>query len=185
MSTSQRLGYSLFHSVSAFCNAGFALQSDSLMQYRYSLLSHGIIVPLIVIGGIGFPVINNLYGWVRYKSRLTLHTKTVLTTTAVLYIGGTLLLFAAQLAGHAHDAAGLNVTANAAHQTITVSELGGKLADASFLSWSTRTAGFNTTDMSNLSSGEYFVSMLLMMIGGSPSGTDQSTRPSMDTAARE
>ncbi|HAI13774.1 MAG TPA: hypothetical protein DCM28_18855 [Phycisphaerales bacterium] len=171
MSTSQRLGYSLFHSVSAFCNAGFALQSDSLMQYRYSLLSHGIIVPLIVIGGIGFPVINNLYGWVRYKSRLTLHTKTVLTTTAVLYIGGTLLLFAAQLAGHAHDAAGLNVTANAAHQTITVSELGGKLADASFLSWSTRTAGFNTTDMSNLSSGEYFVSMLLMMIGGSPSGT--------------
>lgn len=171
MPMTERMGYSLFHSVSAFCNAGFALQSDSLMQYRFSLLSHGVIVPLLVIGGIGFPVISNLYTWARHKSRLTLHTKTVLTTTAVLYIGGTLLLFCAQLAGHAYDAAGLNVTANAKHQQLTVTELGGRLADASFLSWSCRTAGFNTTDMTNLSSGEYFVSILLMMAGGSPSGT--------------
>lgn len=171
MPITERLGYSLFHSVSAFCNAGFALQSDSLMQYRYSLLSHAVIVPLLVIGGIGFPVISNLYSRVRHKSRLTLHSKTVLTTTAVLYLGGTLLLVAASLAGHAQNAAGLNVTANAPQQAVTFSELGGKLADASFLSWSTRTAGFNTVDMTNLSSGEYFVSILLMMAGGSPSGT--------------
>jgi trk system potassium uptake protein TrkH len=171
LSLTERVGYSLFHSVSAFCNAGFALKSDSLVAYRYSMLSHMVIVPLLVIGGIGFPVISNLYSRVRHKTRLTLHTKTVLTTTAVLYVGGTILLFAAQLTHHAYDAAGLNVTANARHQAITVSELGGKLADASFLSWSSRTAGFNTIDMTNLSSGEYFITMLLMMAGGSPSGT--------------
>lgn len=172
MPVTERLGYSLFHSVSAFCNAGFALESDSLMGYRYSLLSHAVIVPLLVVGGLGFPVISNLYTWCRNRGRLTLHTKVVLTTTAVLYVGGTLLLLGADLVPHVSDMAHLNVTANAtAPDPVTLRSLGGRLADASFLSWSSRTAGFNTIDMTNLSSGQYFITMLLMMAGGSPSGT--------------
>ena len=172
MPWTQRVGMSLFHSVSAFCNAGFSLQSDSLMQYRYSFLSHGVIVPLLVIGGIGFPVISNLYAWCRYRTRLTLHSKVVLTTTAVLYVSGTLLLFGAQFIPHVSEAMGLNVTANAtAPDPITLSSLSGDLADASFLSWTSRTAGFNTIDMTSLSNGEYLITMMLMMVGGSPSGT--------------
>lgn len=172
MPLTDRVGYSLFHSVSAFCNAGFALQSDSMMQYRYSMLSHAVVVPLLVMGGLGFPVISNLYGWCRGRSRMTLHTRTVLTTSAVLYISGTVLLFGAQLTRHATQAAGLNVTANAqTPEPMTLRSLGGELADASFLSWSSRTAGFNTMDMTQLSNSEYFVTILLMMAGGSPSGT--------------
>lgn len=172
MPLTERIGMSLFHSISAFCNAGFALQSDSLMQYRYSFLSHGVIIPLLVIGGIGFPVISNLYAWVRHRTRLTLHTKMVLTTTAVLYFGGTVFFLASSYVPDIANSLGLNVTANAKiPESISFGRLGRDLADASFLSATSRTAGFNTVDMSNLSKGQYLTSMVLMMVGGSPSGT--------------
>ncbi len=172
MSWTQRLGTSLFHATSAFCNAGFSLQSDSLESYRYSILSQGIIVALLVIGGLGFPVLHNLWKRAKNKEKFTLHTKLVLTTTAALYLYGVVGLTTARLIPYITDAAGLNITANAtAPPTLTPQHFGSILADASFLSWTSRTAGFNTTPMSELSNGECLVTMTLMMVGGSPGGT--------------
>lgn len=183
----QRLGASLFHAVSAYCNAGFTLMPDNLMSYRYTALAHGVIVPLLVLGGIGYPVVDNVFQIIRFRisrkqcamqgmtiaqCRLTLHSKIVLITTAGLYLYGIAVLAAGRLMPHVTDAAGLNVTANRTDPGgLGLRQLGAVLADSSFMSLTARTAGFNTVPMETLSSAEQFGLMTLMMIGGSPGGT--------------
>ena len=123
MPLGERFGRSLFHSVSAFCNAGFALQTDSLEGYRFNVLTHLVFIPLIVIGGIGFPVLDNLRsvlmhrlsrrrrvlgGWDRDHvnlegARLTLHTKVVLTNTAGLYLLRVGAIATSQMMPYVHD----------------------------------------------------------------------------------
>lgn len=193
LAVDQRFAVSLFHSVSSFCNAGFSLQSDSLQAYRYSPYVHGVLVPLFVIGGVGFPVLENLWQAIRWRwvlmwrrrfatrrrgavrlslMRLTLHSKLVLTTTAGLYLFGTLVIAAGQCRVYFDDYFQQGVTANRASvKPLSVRQVGATFADASFLSLSARTAGFNTMPMEQVSPAGRVGLMMLMLVGASPGGT--------------
>lgn len=151
---------SLFHSVSAFCNAGFSVFTDGLADPRavmnYPL--QGIIMALILLGGIGFPVLmelgSRLSGRIRGRAvstRFTLHFRLVVLSTLLLLSGGVLLLFIS-------DPGAMGETA--AH----------RLWVALFNAVTARTAGFNISDMAALSSAATAVVILLMFIGGSPGG---------------
>ncbi len=190
----QRICLSLFHSISAFCNAGFSLQNDSFVAYRYSPYLHGVILPLIVIGGLGFPVLDNLWRVARDRSarrnktmwwahraeraavdqptRLTLHTKIVLTTTAALYLYGVIGIGAGQLRPYTDALFQQGITANRPDSgDLGTRALATTLADASFMSLSARTAGFNSVPMDEISPAGRFVVITLMMVGASPGGT--------------
>lgn len=189
----QRVGTSLFHSVSAFCNAGFSLQSDGLESYRYALPVHLVILPLVVIGGLGFPVLSNLWQTARWRwqrrrhpsrpmhfqpfakptlQRLNLHTKIVLTMTAGLYLYGAAGIMIGQLKPYTDTYFQQGVTANrAVTEQLSFNKLGTTLADASFMSLTARTAGFNTVPMDEVSPAGRFVLITLMMIGASPGST--------------
>ena len=194
LSISRRLGMSLFHAVSAFCNAGFALQTDSLESFRYNWLTYMVIAPLIVIGGIGFPVLDDLWlairnKWRRHRRmrqrgfllrdtvlerrhRLRLHTKLVLVTTASLYLFGVVILAVGQLKLDINPSHQPVMAANTGHQpSLTLARVGGMVADAGFMSISARTAGFNSMPMDEISPAGRFTIASLMMIGASPGGT--------------
>lgn len=190
----QRLGLGVFHSVSAFCNAGFSLHSNNLEPYRYALQIHLVIAPLLVLGGLGFPVLDNLWQvaswrWKRRRlggashgsldrqqnlaaGRLSLHTKIVLCTTAALYLYGVVVLAAGQLKPYTDGFFQQGITANRKQiQPLDARRFGAILADASFMSLTSRTAGFNTVPMDDLSPAGRFAMITLMMIGASPGGT--------------
>lgn len=193
----ERAGMSLFHAVSAFCNAGFDITGRSLIPHRYSLLSHGVITLLVVLGGLGFPVLDNFYriakGWVmdrwnRLKQRplernatgpmslasrrMSLHTKIVLTTTAAVYLCGVLAIAAGQIMPYFYEAMQQGVTAHVQRpEPMTLGRLGRILADASFMSVAARTAGFTTVPMEDIQPAGIFTLMMLMAIGGSPGST--------------
>lgn len=149
---------SIFHSVSAFCNAGIdILAQDSLCQYATHPLINGVTMALIVLGGIGFIVWwDVLYVLQGKKRHLMLHSKIALITTAVLILGGAAAIFAFEY-----------------HNPQTIGNLGlwDKIQVSLFQSVTTRTAGFATVMQENLTDGSALVSMILMMIGGSPVGT--------------
>ena len=194
---SQRLGWSLFHSVSAFCNAGFALMPDGLESYRYSALPHLVVAPLLVVGGLGFPVLENLWRMLRLRlgrrqywraaadepatpslaqRRMSLHTKVVLTTTAGLYLVGVLMLVVSQLIPLAAQRLNPTATANQPEPASLDLRTGAAvLADASFMSLTARTAGFNTMPLAEIRPAGQFGLMMLMMVGGSPGGTAGGT----------
>lgn len=192
---SDRIQYSIFHSISAFCNAGFCLYSDSLMSYR-SAWQVNLIFPLLIIsGGVGFMVLYNGARLVRYrllsrnqtslvKKRLTLHSKFVLVTTAVLLIGGMAMAFvletfpgrsdawratakpAAEAAARPEEPAATEAETPPMGRTWTE-----RLSGAWFLATTARTAGFNTTDTSRLAPPTKFLTAVLMFIGASPGST--------------
>ncbi len=149
---------SVFHSVSAFCNAGIdILAQDSLCQYATHPLINGVTMALIVLGGIGFVVWWDVwYVLQRKKRQLMLHSKIVLVTTAVLILGGAIAIFAFEYNNP---------------QTIGNLGLWDKIQVSLFQSVTTRTAGFATIAQENMTDGATLVSMILMMIGGSPVGT--------------
>jgi len=168
-----RLFKSVFHAVSAFCNAGFSLQAESLCGYRFNWQIYLVICPLIVLGGLGFPVLNNLWGlaWSRVKKmsslikgnnclvqlpQLSLHSKIALTGTVVLILLGVLLLIVFEWTRPD--------VAHAEHG-------GGIILDAVFGSVTARTAGFNTVPTGQLSTASKLALIFLMSIGGSPSST--------------
>jgi trk system potassium uptake protein TrkH len=145
----------IFHSVSAFCNAGFALFSDSMIKYSNSLLVNFIICGLIVSGGIGFPVIYDIQSWLRERKRhrvkLSVQTKSVLVTTFYLILGGALLFFFLEQ--------GLVVKTGSLIHRILI---------ALFQSVTCRTAGFNSVDIGSLKESTLSVMIFLMFIGASP-----------------
>ncbi|ELR96468.1 TrkH family potassium uptake protein [Gloeocapsa sp. PCC 73106] len=152
-----------FHSVSAWNNAGFSLFPDNLSSYRGSILINLVISVLIIFGGIGYQVIIEMYAWLvsyfkKDKARFifSLNFKVVTSTTAFLLIIGTIGF----LLSEARDP---DTLAN-----IPVQE---KLLAAWFQSVTTRTAGFNTIDIGKMTAAGIFLSMALMFIGASPSGT--------------
>jgi len=178
--------YAMFHSVSAFCNAGFALHSDSLMRYRSAWQVYGIVMPLIVLGGLGFPVLydlgQKLVGrlgmlWPANRERLhrpalrpralSLHTRIVLVSSAALLVAGAVLLWAGETmrAWSAGDAWREDQMASMTS--------GPRALAAVFQSVSARTAGFNTVllDPGSLSPGSHFLLCVLMFVGGSPGST--------------
>lgn len=162
------IAYSLFHSVSAFCNAGIDIIGDgSFIPYVRNPLINLTTMTLIVAGGVGFTVWNDLIGnykkikmkkltWNKFFTRLSLHSKLVLTMTGLLIVIGTAFVFILEY--------------NNA-DTIGNLSLGDKLMASAFHSVSTRTAGFATLGQDDLTAGSKFLSCILMFIGGSPAGT--------------
>ncbi len=151
--------YGIFHAVSAFCNAGFDLMGYtepylSLCGYAGDWLVNLTIMSLIVIGGIGFFVWDDIADKKLKIRRYTLHTKIVLMVTASLIIGGALFFFFAEQN---------NVLRNM--------PLAEQIWASFFQSVTARTAGFNTVDTGTLTEGSKFVTILLMFIGGSPGST--------------
>ncbi|NLC70715.1 MAG: potassium transporter, partial [Desulfuromonadaceae bacterium] len=147
---------SLFHSISAFCNAGFSLFPDSLIGYRSHPLINLTIMGLIVSGGIGFLVIRELLAFWPWRQgsarkRLSLHSKVVLLTSAILIAGGALLIGLLEF--------------NAAFAEMPFAE---GLWTALFQSITARTAGFNTIDLNLLRLPTLFLLTFLMFIGASP-----------------
>jgi trk system potassium uptake protein TrkH len=156
----QALFEALFHSVSAFCNAGFSLFSDSLSRFRADPWINGVILLLIITGGIGFLVLQELYRYtitrIRWKEhrRISIHSQTVLGTTALLVVIGALGFLLLEWR---------NVLAHAS--------FGEKWLISFFQSVTPRTAGFNTVDYHLLTNGTLLFTILLMIIGASPGST--------------
>ena len=157
------LWLSVFHSISAWNNAGFSLFSDSLVGYRSSLLLNIIISALIIFGGIGYQVIIEFYLWLRnvFSNRkeiyvFSLNFKVVVSTTILLLIVGTIAFFFTEI----HNPA-----------TLRGLSLNNQILAAWFQSVTTRTAGFNSIDIGAMTTAGLFITMGLMFIGASPSGT--------------
>jgi potassium uptake TrkH family protein len=157
-----RLWVSIFHSISAYNNAGFGLFSDNLMAYRSQPVVNGIVATLIVIGGIGWRVTNDVWTK-RFRLKrlrnLSLHTRLVLRSTLLLIsLGAIGLLFTEQFATDG---------------IISKLSLWDKLQVTIFQSITTRTAGFNTVALSQetLSDAGLLLIIGLMFIGASPGGT--------------
>ncbi len=151
------LFFSLFHSVSAFCNAGFDLIGNgvSLIPFQEDYIVNFTICSLIVVGGLGFTVIFDLIQTRNFK-KLTLNSKLVLVTTGALLVLGFLSILISEM----------NNPATLGPMTIK-----GKLLAAMFHSVTPRTAGFNTLVMPDLTMTTVFITMMLMFVGGSPSST--------------
>lgn len=148
------LWLAVFHSVSAFNNAGFSLFTWNLMDFRADWIVNLTIMTLIVTGGLGYLVLTDV--WNIRRRQVTLHTKFVLVLTTVLIVGG---------------AAGVYLVERGNAATLgEVARPEAALASL-FMSVTARTAGFNTVDMSLLRPATYFFLLILMFIGGSPGGT--------------
>lgn len=149
--------YSIFHSVSAFCNAGFDLIGGyaSFTSYNGDPLFMLTIMSLVIIGGLGFAVIVDVF---RKRSfmKLRVHSKVVLVMTLVLIISGTVLFYLFE-----YDNPSTLANLNFPQQLLA----------SAFQSVTTRTAGFNTIDQFSLTDSSKLLSVILMFIGGAPSGT--------------
>lgn len=163
--------FSAFHSVSAFCNAGFSTFSanlaDQSIKFNYSL--QWVIMLLIVFGGLGHNIAFNFALYIKRKFILltggtlkernikiiTLNTKIVVYTTLILIFGGWIFLFISEYYATLQE-----------HTTLV-----GKLTTSAFNSITPRTAGFNTVDFSQMTISSLLIIIFLMWIGGSPAST--------------
>lgn len=149
----------LFQSVSAFCNAGFDTLGrfgvfSSLTTYSNDYLVNFTIMMLIVTGGIGFIVWNDIILHRHQLKKYQLHSKIVLTATLVLIIVGTFLFYIFENQNSLADM-----------------HFSDKILASMFQSITPRTAGFNTVDIGSLSESAHLLTILLMFIGGSPGST--------------
>ena len=145
--------YGIFHAISAFNNAGFALFSDSLKSFQTDWTINGIITILVIFGSIGFLVFEDLLDNIRGKRfRLQTHTKLVIVTTTILIVVGTL---------------GVTILEWNNPSTFQSSSIGDKLTISYFHAVS-RTAGFTTIDIVDMRDATLYFLLLLMAIGGSP-----------------
>lgn len=147
--------YSFFHSISAFCNAGFDLMGikekfSSLTSYVSNPLVNITVMLLIIVGGIGFMVWDDVKNNKIHFHKYRMQSKLVLLTSAILIVLPAIYFFFVEYAG---------------------SPMGTRILSSLFQSVTTRTAGFNTTDLSNLKSGGIAMMIVLMLIGGSPGST--------------
>lgn len=156
MGLARALYFGLFHSVSAFNNAGFALFSDSLIGFRDDPIVNATVIVLIVCGGLGFVVLTEL-GRLRHRARrLSVHTRLVLTTSAALIVGATVAMFVLEYRNP---------------RTMGGLALPQSLLAAFFQGVTPRTAGFNTIDIGAMTPPALFLVMVLMFIGAAPGGT--------------
>ncbi len=146
--------WGVFHSVSAFCNAGFALPNNfaNLSAYRTDPVINLTITSLIILGGLGFFVIADIL----QNRRLSLQSKVVIWTSLFLISIGTVIVFIAEYANPA---------------TLGNLGLGGKILASYFASVTARTAGFNTIDFGSMLHPSLIAIIVLMFIGASPGGT--------------
>ena len=156
-----RLFAAVFHAISAFCNAGFALFTDSLEGFNGNLLVNGTIALLIIAGGLSFGVHMNLIGLFHRKNssagrgrRLSVNSKVVLIISGALVLTGTIIFYALE---HGGVLRGLGT--------------GNQYLAAFFQSVTLRTAGFNTVPLGALGSATYLFMCLFMFIGGAVGST--------------
>ena len=156
---------SVFNSISAFCNAGIdIIGENSLCSYATNPLINIVTSALIILGGLGYIVWWDVLRVIKNSSRknrklfrhLTLHSKIAIVTTLILIFGGGVLIFAFEYGNPA---------------TIGNMSLWDKIQVSMFQSVTTRTAGFATVPQENLTNASSAISLVLMMIGGSPVGT--------------
>ena len=165
---------SIFHSISAFCNAGFGLFNDSLEQYSGSWQVYVVVCPLIILGGLGFGVLYDMVNIIadrvkrffkkwfnkRYRFsmeapiRMRLQTKIVLSISVSLIVLGTVAILVFERFAGSGGVPGHTGVLDALFQSVTA-----------------RTAGFNTVDISSMSPSSKLMLILLMFIGGSPGST--------------
>ena len=157
------LWFAIFHSINSWNNAGFGLLKDNFISYQSSILLNIVVSGLIICGGIGYRVIFEMFLWLRdrllNKSRrivFSLNFKVAISTTVFLLAFGTVAFFLTELNNPG---------------TFGSMSLGNKLMAAWFQSVTTRTAGFNTIDISKLTTTGLFLTIGLMFIGASPGGT--------------
>ncbi|HPF34559.1 MAG TPA: potassium transporter TrkG [Candidatus Krumholzibacteria bacterium] len=161
-----RAWWSLFHSVSAFCNAGFSLESDSLISVAGDAGVMGVISALLILGGLGFAVIINTTAWLRGRAlrrtrrgrvrpvRLGVQARVIWRLTGLLLLGGMALLLLLERQG-----------------ALAGAPWGERLALAWFQSATCRTAGFNSMDLTALGPASLLVMMVLMAVGAAPGST--------------
>jgi len=168
--TGNRIFFSVFHSVSGFCNAGFSTLSESLYApaFRFNYSLHLIIAFLFILGGIGFPIVFNFFLYLKYavmnllfrRKKIYLHwvlsinTRIVVVTTLALLVVGTAGFYTLEY-----------------HNTLADHRGWGKMVTAFFGAATPRTAGFNTVNTSALSSTTLLFVIFLMWVGASPSST--------------
>jgi len=152
---SQSLKLSVFHSVSAFCNAGFSTLTNSMTPYRENIPLNLIFCLLIIFGGIGFPVLMELKEQFPYNRRtwprLSLHTKVVLSSTAFLLLTSTLLVGLMEW-----------------HNTLSPLSLPDRVLASFFQAVNARTSGFNSLPIGSMANSSLFILMIFMFIGASP-----------------
>jgi trk system potassium uptake protein len=160
---SDGLWYSIFHCISAWNNAGFGLSSDNLVGYHSSWTVNLVISGLVIFGGIGYQVIIEMYLWLenflKTKQRrfdFSLNFKVVTSTTIWLLVVGTIAVFLTELKNP---------------ETLQNLSFKDQFLAAFFQSMTTRTAGFNTINIGDMTTAGLFILMGLMFIGASPSGT--------------
>jgi trk system potassium uptake protein TrkH len=151
--------FSIFHAVSAFCNGGFDLMGineaySSLVSFEGDIVVNLVMVTLILVGGIGFVVWDDVIRHKWHFKKYLLHSKIVISTTLIITVVATILF--------------LITENNVAFYGMTPLE---KFLGALFSSVTPRTAGFNSVDTASLSNAGKFITMLLMFIGGSPGST--------------
>lgn len=152
--------YSVFHAISAFCNAGFDLmggeqQFSSLVTMGNNWYLNLVIMILIIVGGLGFFVWRDLVVTRFHFKKCKLHTKIVLTTSIILIIAGAVIIFLMEFG-------------EIGTQGKSIPE---QMLNAVFQSVTARTAGFNTVDLTKLTEGSIFMMIMLMLVGGSPGST--------------
>lgn len=169
----ERFFFSIFHSVSAFCNAGFSTLPNSFYEtgFRYNYMLQGIVIVSFVLGGLGFPIVVNIIKYLKYfvtkktlyiisKQQahkpwvLNLNSRITLATTATLTVLGTIMFYI-----------------NEYNNTLAEHKGIGKFITALFGAATPRTAGFNTVDMTALNFSTVMMLFLLMWIGASPAST--------------
>lgn len=151
--------YGIFHSISAFCNAGFDLMGQfepysSLTMYYDDILVNVVIMLLIVIGGIGFIVWDDISKHKWQIKKYMLHTKIVLSVTVILILGGALCFYLFER-----------------NNLLLGMDVQGQVLSSFFGSVTPRTAGFNTTDTGAYTEATRMLTVILMFIGGSPGST--------------
>ncbi len=154
MPLSEAIYTSIFHSISAFCNAGFSTFSDSLVRYQDDLFVNMVFMALIILGGLGFIVLHELGKFRKTKFswyKLSIHSKIVLLTSLILIISGTVFIYTFDY-----------------NNAFKNNSIFGGLLTSLFQSVTARTAGFNSVEMTNLSMQSLVILTILMFIGASP-----------------
>ncbi len=152
--------FSIFHSISAFCNAGFDLMGEiygsysSFIAYKGDILVNTVLMLLIILGGLGFSVWNECKDYKFHIKKYSLHSKIVLSATGILLLAGGFLFFL-------FEKENLMAGMSAKDMFLT----------SAFSSVTPRTAGFNTIDTAGLSQSSKLLTIVLMFIGGSPGST--------------
>jgi len=148
--------HAVFHAVSAFCNAGFSTFSDSLVGFRGSPPVVLVAAALIVLGGLGFIVLEDVRdrAFRRRVRRLTTHSRLVLVASGILIVGAAAAFYAFE-----------------AHNTLGALGPADRATNALFMAITPRTAGFNTVDYNQVSDQSMALTVGLMLVGGAPGGT--------------